>query len=330
MATIHLAALRQIYNDGNHNAFTDLCHFQGRYYLTFRSCPEGHMLFTSSRILVLSSADGQDWSLMYTFSVPGRDVRDPHFLLFQDRLFVYTGTWLVYPGEPHRLNTNEHQGYCAWSTDGITWQGPQRCEGTHGYYIWRAATYGGVAYLNGRRTRNFMVVPDRKEDDALQESWLLQSNDGFTWQPHGLIQPAYGDETAFLFTAEGTALAVARTTWGKPAQFCQARPPYIEWTRQDLERPVGGPLLAQWGEHYLVGGRKTLNRAQPTTVLYWLIDGHLAEILELPSGGDTSYPGFVAASPTHGFLSYYSSHEGSGTSLAPSHIYLAELTLVEK
>lgn len=328
MATVQLAALRQVYNDGNHNAFTDLCRFQGRYYLTFRSCPEGHMLFTSSRIVVLSSADGQSWTPVHTFSVPERDVRDPHFLVFQDKLFVYTGTWLVYPGEPHRLEPNEHQGYCAWSSNGTTWHGPQQCEGTHGYYIWRAATYGGGAYLNGRRTKDFMVVPDRKADDALQESWLLQSTDGIHWQPLGLIQPAYGDETALLFTAEGVALAVARCTWGKPAQFCQAYPPYTTWTRQDLERYVGGPLLAQWGNHYLVGGRKVLDRTKPTTVLYWLTDGHLEEILELPSGGDTSYPGFVEVTPTRGLLSYYSSHEGSGTSLAPCHIYLAELELV--
>jgi len=31
--------------------------------------------------------------------------------------------------------------------------------------------------------------------------------------------------------------------------------------------------------------------------------------------------------PTHGLLSYYSSHEGSGTSLAPCHIYVAELVI---
>ena len=327
MATVQLASLRQVYNDGNHNAFTDLCRFQGRYYLTFRSCPEGHMLFTSSRILVMRSDDGQAWSLVHAFSVAERDVRDPHFLVFQDKLFVYTGTWLVYPGEPHRLDTTEHQGYCAWSSDGESWHGPQRCEGTHGYYIWRAATYGGVAYLNGRRTKDFMVVPDRKEDDALQESWLLQSADGIHWQPLGLIQPAYGDETALLFTKEGEALAVARCTWGKPAQLCRAQPPYTAWTRQDLARYVGGPLLAQWGNRYLVGGRKVLDRTKPTTVLYWLTDSHLEEILELPSGGDTSYPGFVEVTPTHGLLSYYSSHEGSGTSLAPCHIYLAELVI---
>ena len=86
-------------------------------------------------------------------------------------------------------------------------------------------------------------------------------------------------------------------------------------------------MLVKWGDRYLVGGRKTVDRSRPRTTLYWLVEDQLVEITELPSGGDNSYPGFVELSPTRGMLSYYSSHEGSGTSLAPSAIYLAELRL---
>jgi len=80
------------------------------------------------------------------------------------------------------------------------------------------------------------------------------------------------------------------------------------------------------GSSYLVGGRKTVDPAAPRTTLYWLDGDRLVEALELPGGGDNSYPGFVARDETRGLLSYYSSHEGSGTSLAPSAIYLAELS----
>ena len=82
-----------------------------------------------------------------------------------------------------------------------------------------------------------------------------------------------------------------------------------------------------WGGHYLVGGRNREDPERPRTILYWLIADALHEIAELPSGGDNSYPGFVPLSETRGLLSYYSSHEGSGTSLAPSAIYLAELSI---
>lgn len=324
---LKIHAVRQVFNDGNHNAFTDLCRFEGKFYLTFRNCPEGHMLFTSSRIIVMRSADGNTWEQVHTFSVPERDVRDPHFMILNGRLFVYSGTWLVDPADSHNTDMSEQLGFCVWSDDGSEWHGPRALDGTHGYYIWRAKSYDGTGYLNGRCVKDAAKVKDRAEEDRLMESWLLQSRDGFSWTPLGLIQPLNGDETAFLFEPDGSALAVARSGGRRPAQLCRARPPYTEWTRKDLSRYVGGPMLARWGERYLVGGRKMVGTAKPATALYWLVDDELHEIAELPSGGDTSYPGFVERSPESGLLSYYSSHEGSGASLAPSAIYLADLAL---
>jgi hypothetical protein len=325
--SVKLESVRRLFDDGNHNAFTDLCRFHGQIYLTFRNCPDGHMLFTSSRIIVMRSTDGQNWQQVHSFSVPQRDVRDPHFLVFKDRLFVYSGTWWVNPNDSVQRDINDHLGFCAWSDDGATWHGPVLLNGTHGYYIWRAATFDGVAYLNGRRHRDFIVVEDRRERDALMESWLMSSLDGFNWTPRGLIQPHGGDETAFLFEDDGGILAVARGMGQRPAQVCRSQPPYTEWTQVNLDRHIGGPLLTRWGARYLVGGRKTINKDRPVTAIYWLENDTLQEIMELPSGGDNSYPGFVELSPTRGLLSYYSSHEGSGTSLAPSAIYLAELSL---
>ena len=48
---------------------------------------------------------------------------------------------------------------------------------------------------------------------------------------------------------------------------------------------------------------------------------------ELPSGGDTSYPGFVELSPKRALVSYYSSHERDVASKVITAIYLADLTL---
>ncbi len=326
--SLRVNSVQQVFNDGNHNAFTDLCHFQGQIYLTFRNCPDGHMLFTSSRIIVLRSENGRDWTKVHEFGVPKRDVRDPHFMVLGDRLFVYTGTWWVIPGESSERDLNDHLGFCAWSDDGASWNGPALLNGTHGYYIWRAASHDGVGYLNGRRIRNFDVVENRAKTHEPMESWLLASSDGFNFTPIGRMQSAYGDETAFVFEDDGSVLAVARSMDPRPAQVCRATPPYSKWTVTDLDRYVGGPLLARWGEQYLVAGRKKKADGGAVTTLYWLVDDQLQEITELPSGGDNSYPGFVQLSADRALLSYYSSHEGSGTSLAPSAIYCAELSLV--
>lgn len=328
MAKVRLDSVRKVYNDGNHNAFTDLCRYQDKYYLTFRNCPDGHMLFTSSRILVLQSDDARTWEQVCEFSVPERDVRDPHFMIFRDRLFVLSGTWLVDPVDSRNRSLNDHQGYAAWTDDGAQWQGPTLLEGTHGYYIWRGGAYGDTAYLIGRCIHGFARVEGNEEVRETTEAWLLKSSDGVHWERAGLIRPQYGDEIAFQFETDGSIVAIARGGASSPGQVCRAAPPYTEWACTSLGRNIGGPMLARWGDRYLVGGRRNIDPAQPRTVLYWLEDDAIEEVLELPSGGDNSYPGFVEMSPTKGLLSYYSSHEGSGTSLAPSAIYLADLTMV--
>jgi len=58
-----------------------------------------------------------------------------------------------------------------------------------------------------------------------------------------------------------------------------------------------------------------------------LLDDELKEFAELPSGGDTSYPGFVELSPKRALVSYYSSHERDPSGNVITAIYLAELTL---
>ena len=127
---IRVDAVRVVCDDGMHNAFTDLCTFGGRYYVTFRSCPDGHMIHPTSRIVVLSSSDAVRWERVHSFAVPGRDVRDPHFLVLGERLFVISGAVRVGPEAPAAYDIDQHQGFCAWTEDGTTgtarapWRGP--------------------------------------------------------------------------------------------------------------------------------------------------------------------------------------------------------------
>jgi len=324
---VRIESVRQVFTDANHNAFTDLCRFEGRLYLTFRSCPDGHGVFPTSHIVVLTSDDGGEWREVFRFNAPNRDVRDPHFLVFGGRLFVYTGAWLCDPVQPDHRDVNDHLGYGAWSDDGESWQGPRLLEGTYGHYVWRAAAYGGKAYLCGRRKREFAPTADSGDGTALTQSALLASEDGLVWRFAGLFTEEHGDETAFLFEEDGSLLALHRGGGSQAAQVCRSIPPYQDWTRTALDRNVGGPLVIKWGDRYLVGGRKTIGPNAPVTALYWLLDDQLQEMAELPSGGDNSYPGFVEMDETHGLLSYYSSHEGNDPEELRAAIYLAELVL---
>jgi len=326
--SVKVLSVRRAFDNGEHNAFTDLCKFEGKYYLTFRSCPEGHMVFPTSSIIIQVSDDAKTWETVHRFSVPKRDVRDPHFLVFGGKLFVYTGTWYCGDSAPKTRTMNEHLGYAAWSEEGQNWHSPVMLEGTYGHYIWRAAAHDGKAYLCGRRIKEFAQPKSRQERDPLVESALLESDDGLIFRKKGLFQETNGDETAFLIERDGRLLAVARSGSGLDAQLCVSKPPYEKWKRSNFDRYIGGPLVVKWGDHYLIGGRKTIGKA--VTALYWLVDGQLQEITELPSGGDNSYPGFVPLSDTRGLLSYYSSHEKDENGKTITAIYLAELEFASR
>ena len=42
LPAIRIDSIRTVRQDANHNAFTDLCRYHGRFYLAFRSCLDGH------------------------------------------------------------------------------------------------------------------------------------------------------------------------------------------------------------------------------------------------------------------------------------------------
>jgi hypothetical protein len=324
---VEVRNVRRVFHNGEHNAFTDLVKFKERYYLTFRSCPDGHMVHPTASIIILASDDLAAWKPVHRFRVEKRDTRDPHFLVFKDRLFVYTGTW--YSGDttipPAQYDMNLHLGYAAWSDDGAAWHSPVLLEGTFGHYIWRAATNGEKAYLCGRRKQGFDVRP-RGEGPAV-ESAMLESDDGLVWRTRALFQTENGDETAFQFLPDRSILAIGRRGRA-PAQILRASPPYVDWDRRDLDRYIGGPLLTRWGDRWVVGGRNTA-WAEPRTSMCWLAGDNLHEFAELPSGGDNSYPGFLELSPTQAVMSWYSTHVPDEQGRPITAIYLADLSIVE-
>ena len=322
---VRVTNVRRVFHNGEHNAFTDLIRFRDRFYLTFRSCPDGHAVYPTASVIILESSDAETWKPVHRFNVPKRDTRDPHFLILKDKLFVYTGTWYCGDSAPEVYDINRHLGYAVTSTDGRTWSDPIMLEGTYGHYIWRAATHNGTAYLCGRRKREFIEAP--RADRSVVESAMLESDDGLVWRKRALFQTTGGNETAFLFELDGNVLAVCRLS-DDNALLCRSKPPYTQWDRTDLHRYIGGPLLAKWGDRYLVGGRKTAG-APARTALSWLVDGKLYELAVLPSGGDNSYPGFVELSPTRSLVSWYSSHEKDDSGRTITAIYLADLEIAD-
>ena len=316
---VRVENIRRAFHNGEHNAFTDLIRWRGKFWLAFRSSPDGHGVFASASVIVLTSDDAKTWRQAHRFSVFERDTRDPHFLIFQDKLFVYTGTAHVGKEGKRHTDWNAHFGYATWTSDGSTWAPAKALEGTYGHYIWRAAAHGDKAYLCARRWREHNEVPGR----STMEAALLESEDGLRWRFAGFIQETLGNETAMLFQPDGTLLTVSRAT-RDDSVLGRTRAPFQEWNRQKLDGYIGGPMLARWGDRLVVGGRRTVP-AGPTTTLLWLEGTQLMPFAELPSGGDNSYPGFVELDDGRGLVSWYSTHEKDAGGKPISAIYLADL-----
>ena len=59
LPAVKVGPVRRVFHNGEHNAFTDLCRFNSQLYLTFRSCPDGHMVHSTASIIILRSQDDE-------------------------------------------------------------------------------------------------------------------------------------------------------------------------------------------------------------------------------------------------------------------------------
>ena len=85
---------------------------------------------------------------------------------------------------------------------------------------------------------------------------------------------------------------------------------------------VGGPNFIQLPSGDWVAAGRFFDSGPPKTKLAWLDveKNEIKPVLELPSGGDSSYPGLVYRDGIL-WVSYYSSHEGK------TNIYLAKVAV---
>ena len=301
---LELLSVEKIWDKAPHNAFTDLVHYQGNWVCGFREAPSHTGGVKDSRIRIIASEDGQAWQSLATMEDPRGDIRDAKFGIMPDgRLMLLTATQLF------DTTFQKHQSVAWYTNDLQHWQGPQDV-GDPNIWTWGVNFHGGVGYSIGYRTVEPRLVR------------LYATHDGKTFNTHvenlNIIN-SYPNESVIVFDDKGTAYCLLRCTG--PAQLGIAKPPYKEWTWKVMSAPVGGPEMIQLPDGRFLGGGRLYDGRQRTS-LFWINpeSAELTEELTLPSGGDTSYPGFVLKDDIL-YVSYYSSHEGK------SSIYLARIKI---
>jgi len=297
--------VQKIWDQGAHNAFTDLTRFKDRWYCVFRE-GQGHVS-PDGALRVLQSDDAQTWRSAALITSTTGDLRDAKITVTPAGQLMLVGASALHP--PSQIR---HQSLVWFSDDGQQWSEPVEI-GDPNFWIWRITWHKGKAYGIGYST----VEP--------RMTRLYQSDDGQTFEVlvENLFDEGYANETSLVFLEDDTVLCLLRRDPDE-AMLGKATPPYTDWSWQGLGKRVGGPEMLQLPDGRLVAAGRDYVGAQ-TTQLWWLDPAKpaLQPIVQLPSGGDTSYPGLVWHDDRL-WVSYYSSHEGK------SNIYVAEVELPEK
>jgi hypothetical protein len=290
-----LIEVRRIWDKAPHNAFTDLLRHDGQWYCVFR---EGSRhVSPDGSLRIITSTNGVDWESVALISHPTDDLRDAKLSLTPDGRFMINGAGMQ-ADKPIRYHS------MSWfSTDkGQTWDAGRRI-GDPGYWLWRAHWHAGAVYSMGyqtnrdRSTRTLRLY--KSGDGEIFEPWVDQVN-----VPNGV------GEDRILFLKDGSALCLLRHETGtKKALLGKSKPPFKEWTWKELELRIGGPNMIQLPDGRILAATR-LYAPRARTSLSWIDPeaGTMTECLELPSGGDTSYPGMVLHDGVL-WISYYSSHE---------------------
>lgn len=312
-AGLELLHARKIWDQGPHNAFTDLVRSHDRFFCVFREA-KGHVS-PDGTIRILSSPDGKRWDSAGLLALAGHDLRDPKICTTPDgRLMVCGGAAVRQGSQP----ATSHRSFVCLSTDGKRW-GKIQWVARPDEWLWRITWFEkkayGVSYFVGPESRATRRYGTR----------LYVGDDGLNFRPlvPQLFEKSGPTEGTLRFAADGTCYLLQRRD-GRPSNTAllgTSRPPYTEWAWKDLGQYYGGPNFIQLpGGRWIAGGRLITPGTGAKTVICDLdvARGKLTPLVTLPSGGDTSYPGLVWHEDQL-WVSYYSSHEGKTS------IYLAVL-----
>jgi hypothetical protein len=311
-----LLSVERIWDKAPHNAFTDLIRFNDRWVCGFREAPAHKGGVRGSRIRVIASTDAKSWDPVGELVDPRGDIRDAKMAVLPDgRLMFLTATQLF-----DQSAGTTHKSIAFFTRDLKTWDGPIDVAEPN-FWLWGIKVHNGVGYSIGYGTA------------ATKQVQLFKTADGVKFERVGeplKVEAPFPNENAIHFDDDDTARLLLRVDPRGDADKTAhafvgaARPPYTDWALKRADLRVGGPALMRTPGGRLLGGGR-LYLPKPRMSLFWVDPGtaEITECLTFPSGGDTSYPGFVLHDGVL-HVSYYSSHEGGKSS-----IYLARVRLPE-
>lgn len=312
---LKLLSVQKIWDQGEHNAFTDLIRFRNRWFCIFR---EGKAHADGEgKLRVLTSPDGETWESATLIDLPGKDLRDAKLSIAPgNRLMLVCGA-----ADASNRDSGEFQSFVGFSPDGKQWSKLQPVTGFVGRtWLWRVIWHKGTAY----------GAAYSWDSPRWMQAVIARSRNGVNYEK---LSKVFADmnEAALSFDDNDVLTAVFRSVdRHAEATVAQARAPFTNWTTRTLmpnewRNQLGGPAILRLPDGRMIAGGRLYGDQEIRTGVGLLntASGKLTDLILLPSGGDNSYPGFV----WHGgklWMSYYSSHEGRTS------IYLAKIEVAKR
>jgi len=295
----------------------DVVRHEGRVYLAFRTAA-AHYAGPEVTMYVVSSSDEKTWTYETSIAI-GTDVREPRFLSWNGRLFLY---FAVLGKDPLAF---EPQGFRMTERTAAGWTAPVDVY-RPGFMDWRAKVVNGkpyiVAYVGGESIYT-------NDGQPLEIHWLTTS-DGRELVPvipgQPVVEKGGGSETDFVILDDGTVIAVTRNEagdesgWGSKICRAEAATPG-DWHCASDPRKYDSPLLFRHGgEIYLLARRNLTETGNYDLMLrdlsveeqsrryefayaqerkrcsLWRVDPRALRVdfvLDLPSKGDTCFPAIL-------------------------------------
>ncbi|NND06497.1 MAG: hypothetical protein HKN87_08955 [Saprospiraceae bacterium] len=304
-------AVSKIYASERHDAFTSLIKFKEYYYCAFRS-GEHHVYGKDggSMILRTTDVDNNNWQQVDYLTKSGVDLRDPKLSITPDgRIMALVGGSTYEQKELLGMQTQVSFS----DTKGSRFSQPQPIVvpdevRTNFDWLWSVTWHHDNAYgvLSQRKAKTSKLV---KSSDGIHYEFVCDL--GLDGRPNEAR--VRFDEADRMYILHRREEADQKGCWG------WSDAPYVDWTWQQLAHRLGGPdFIILPGGAVLAGSRIYHDTGNKVGILYGDISGIFNEVVELPSGGDCSYPSFLVE-PNRILMSYYSSHEGTAD------IYLAQI-----
>ena len=325
MTTEHLTGavkvnwVRKVYSDERWSGWPDIAKWDDTYYVCFAN---GTAHGTRDhRILLLSSRDLERWDGPRTVLGPPGDHLESFFLETDDRLLIQA-SWRDGDVPVHMDVT--------WSMDGQTWSAPTQAYRDR-HIFWGQSRHAGKYYVAAHI------------DPPVCANYLLESDDGDSWQPVSLISDDAVTETTLCFLESGDLMALSRRSPRDFALASFAAPPYTEWRPVKTDTVLEGAALARLGGRIVAisrgspfDGQQSIDQwydVSRRTGIFFYEDGRFERQASLPSGGDTGYPGILPTGPREALVVYYSEHERmDDPDYRYKHcaaIYLASITVIK-